>query len=312
MNKLQQMLVVIMLSAIPCTSNAQITLLDADFENQTPGVVIGTGGPAVGEPVTVQTISAYPATNCYGSQCLVVLDNSSEFSSWVIFEHALGGDLDEGTIVVQFDIAVQGPNAPNLRVRDDSGNTLHAISFANVGPIHVNGNWVANWVPLQQMSIQIVYDFTAGISDVYIDDIPVLEFEPITADGVASFMIQDTDPFMEGYVLLDNLKIIDIDETYTGVPNGERPYSLVAFPNPFRASTAIQFATKSASRVNLSIYDVAGRLVRVLSDGTRSGGTHIESWDGRDTRGNTVSAGVYFSRVDVDGAAETKRLTLVR
>jgi hypothetical protein len=78
MNKLQKMLVVIMLSAIPCASNAQITLLDADCESQTPGVVISTGGPAAGEPVEVQTISAYPVTNCYGSQCLATVDNSTQ------------------------------------------------------------------------------------------------------------------------------------------------------------------------------------------------------------------------------------------
>jgi flagellar hook assembly protein FlgD len=50
----------------------------------------------------------------------------------------------------------------------------------------------------------------------------------------------------------------------------------------------------------------------VLRDGTRSAGLHRVTWDGRDSRGNTVASGVYFYRLDAGEFTDTKKMVLMK
>ena len=64
--------------------------------------------------------------------------------------------------------------------------------------------------------------------------------------------------------------------------------------------------------VRLAVYDVAGRLVKVLVDEHREIGLHEVMWDGSDTAGRISSAGVYLYRLEANGVTETKRMLLVK
>ncbi|UCH85834.1 MAG: T9SS type A sorting domain-containing protein [Candidatus Latescibacterota bacterium] len=84
-------------------------------------------------------------------------------------------------------------------------------------------------------------------------------------------------------------------------------------PNPFNPSTTIRFDVPAAGgHVDLRIYDVSGRLVRTLVDGTVPAGEQSVVWDGRDNRGAHVTAGVYFYRLLAPGFTETRKLVLVK
>ncbi len=79
----------------------------------------------------------------------------------------------------------------------------------------------------------------------------------------------------------------------------DRPTGLIGLgPNPFARSTALSIgvAEGDASALRVAVYDVAGRLVRVLADGKLSPGTHRLDWDGTNEMGARVSAGLYFMR----------------
>lgn len=82
-------------------------------------------------------------------------------------------------------------------------------------------------------------------------------------------------------------------------------------PNPFGPLTVISFEVERASHATLVVYDTTGRHVRTLFDGVAAG-VHSVEWDGSDDAGRAVSAGVYFARVTVDGASETRTMTLLR
>ncbi len=69
------------------------------------------------------------------------------------------------------------------------------------------------------------------------------------------------------------------------------------YPNPFNPTTTIPFTLPEAERVRLAVYDIKGRLIRVLADRRFSRGGHTVRWDGRDARGNEVASGVYFYRL---------------
>lgn len=74
-------------------------------------------------------------------------------------------------------------------------------------------------------------------------------------------------------------------------------------PNPFNPTTTIDFQLQSAGKVNLSIYDVSGRLVRNLADGVLSAGSHKLLWDGLDDSGHELASGTYFYQLRVNGEA---------
>lgn len=95
-----------------------------------------------------------------------------------------------------------------------------------------------------------------------------------------------------------------------GVPAELRLYPCK--PNPFNPSTMTRFDLPEAGPVHLGIYDVRGRLVRTLVEGSLPAGSHQATWDGRESAGRAVSSGIYFARLEAAGKVETVRMGLVR
>jgi hypothetical protein len=79
------------------------------------------------------------------------------------------------------------------------------------------------------------------------------------------------------------------------------------YPNPFNPTTTIQYSVPSSQYVSLKIYDVLGREVASLVDGTRQPGTYTVTWDA-----SGFSSGVYFYRLMAGSFVGTKKLVLVR
>lgn len=88
----------------------------------------------------------------------------------------------------------------------------------------------------------------------------------------------------------------------TGVTEGspastERLGIRVAAGNPFMDEATIEYIAPGANRVELTVFDAAGRPVRTLQSGTQLQGQHVARWDGRDNRNHVVPAGIYFCRL---------------
>jgi len=69
-----------------------------------------------------------------------------------------------------------------------------------------------------------------------------------------------------------------------------------AYPNPFRASTGLNFALARTGDVSVDIFDLQGRRVRSLERRGLAAGEHVLVWDGRDASGNLAGSGVYLTR----------------
>ena len=104
----------------------------------------------------------------------------------------------------------------------------------------------------------------------------------------------------------------------TGVPQNDAATALRVqnVPNPFRPSaggTEIQYVVRApGGRVRVSIFDLSGHLVKRLVDQDVADGVHTVSWDGTDELGRPVASGVYFYRVVAPGAAEQRKMVLLR
>jgi hypothetical protein len=83
-------------------------------------------------------------------------------------------------------------------------------------------------------------------------------------------------------------------------------------PNPVRQTAEIRFDLPSASTVALEIFDVSGRRVRVLENGSRAAGRHVLAWDGRDGHGPRVAAGIYFYRMQAGDFREIRKMVVLR
>lgn len=75
------------------------------------------------------------------------------------------------------------------------------------------------------------------------------------------------------------------------------------YPNPFDSETTIQYSLANTGDVTLAIFDIRGRLVRVLVDEKLDAGTYRTRWDGRDQIGRFVPGGLYFSRIQFGSIA---------
>ena len=85
-----------------------------------------------------------------------------------------------------------------------------------------------------------------------------------------------------------------------------------AAPNPFNPHTSLHLALPGRGRVELTVYNMAGQVVRTLVDGSLEAGYHTVHWDGRDETGHPVTSGVYLYRVRTDPQVVVGKMALIR
>ncbi len=89
--------------------------------------------------------------------------------------------------------------------------------------------------------------------------------------------------------------------------------ALVAIsPNPFNPQTKITYDLAREGLVKLEVYDVQGRLVRTLINGSRGAGRHTETWNGINDAGGQVASGIYLARMTSSGVTQMKKMTLLK
>lgn len=87
-----------------------------------------------------------------------------------------------------------------------------------------------------------------------------------------------------------------------------------AWPNPFNPQTNIRFEVGGARAVpaEVTIYDLQGRAVRRLFQGTVVPGPRSLTWNGRDDRDRHLATGVYLARVTVANEQQIVKMTLAK
>jgi hypothetical protein len=78
-----------------------------------------------------------------------------------------------------------------------------------------------------------------------------------------------------------------------------------SFPNPARTKLNIAYALPRQTRVELKLYDVAGKLVTTLANGEHKPGYYNLTWNRQDTKGRSCASGIYFCTL----AAENQRFS---
>ena len=123
-------------------------------------------------------------------------------------------------------------------------------------------------------------------------------------DGDIDLIVGDWNAYV--WVFLNTTITPVIDEGELSQPTSFALYQNT--PNPFNMDTEIRYALPENGRVRLFIYDMRGRLVRILADGYQTAGTQSIFWDGKDTFGRDVSSGIYLYRLQSNNHVEIRKM----
>ena len=79
------------------------------------------------------------------------------------------------------------------------------------------------------------------------------------------------------------------------------------YPNPFNPITTIRYALNQNSNVQISIYDITGRLITILINEFRTAGYYSIIWDA-----SKFSSGIYFLNMSSGEITKTKKMVLIK
>ena len=84
------------------------------------------------------------------------------------------------------------------------------------------------------------------------------------------------------------------------------------YPNPFNPSTTIEYEIPKSGKVEVSIYDLNGRLIKILVNANQNQGNHKVNWDGVNQSGKKVSSGFYVYSIKFENSVSSKKMILVK
>ena len=89
------------------------------------------------------------------------------------------------------------------------------------------------------------------------------------------------------------------------------------YPNPFNPETWIPYQLAKSADVNISIYNLSGKLIRTFNLGHQPIGVYRQSnraayWDGRNVLGEPVASGVYFYTLTAGEFTATRKMLILR
>lgn len=98
---------------------------------------------------------------------------------------------------------------------------------------------------------------------------------------------------------------LDADEDVSGIPNIF--YLSQNYPNPFNPTTTIEYGLPRSSDVTIEVFDLLGRQVALLEDGTQQAGVHRITFDA-----SHLGSGVYYYRIKASEFQQIRKLLFLR
>lgn len=194
------------------------------------------------------------------------------------------------------------PTEPDVTIIDDD-IAIFTVDRMNPAPNTVTTDWYFGGILAASNTDTLVVDGAAHPPGDY-------ELTAVVSD-ITPFVRNDPDELLTSEVTWTvSIETGITDASMDGIADGAMLHQNA--PNPFNPTTTITFSLPSGGQVKLDIFDALGRHVVKLLEGRIETGTHHVIWDGRDSRGATVSTGIYFYRLEAGAYAETRKMVLLR
>lgn len=120
-----------------------------------------------------------------------------------------------------------------------------------------------------------------------------------------------------GYIFTGDSTMLKYDTTATRTaplpePLPRRIRLASPYPNPFNARTTIQYHLPRAMPVTVDVVDLAGHRVTLLTQSHQNAGAYRVFWNGKNSRGEMVSSGVYFIRLRTPGGVHSRKILYIK
>ncbi|MBU8871704.1 MAG: S8 family serine peptidase [Gemmatimonadales bacterium] len=148
-----------------------------------------------------------------------------------------------------------------------------------------------NELPPEGLTLQLPFEFNSARSN-------ESSSVPVDAPDIVGLLLADSDGEKRSVVSRNSGPDFSV--------------SLGVSPNPMVGETNIHFRLDRAQPYTLSVYDLRGRLVRVLEQGVGSVQPAVVGWDGCDGNGRNLPSGIYLVRMETGGEVFTNKVVLSR
>lgn len=91
-----------------------------------------------------------------------------------------------------------------------------------------------------------------------------------------------------------------------------KDFAMKIYPNPAFQLTTILFSVIKSGKVSIKIFDMTGRLVKMLANKEMQLGQHQIIWNIQGENGSNVPPGIYLVKIETTNFSETKKLIVVR
>jgi hypothetical protein len=268
------------------------------------GQVFSSNGAKVSNEFDINTNPEYMHSVTHASLQMISLLNGDFVICWVSW----GQDGSEGGIY-----AKRFPGSPFLHTLIPF-NLLEPSNDQSIKAINPRLHW-------RQPSNQVIFYSCELHYEIFVDDNPEFTSPQITEqDKDTTLTIQNLTPGTTYFwkVLAKN---IAGDSLWSSSTNGffvtrnatdveeEKTFSPIQFvlhqnyPNPFNPETTIRFDLPETGLVEISVYDITGKLVKVLVNESKHAESYSVTWDGNDSAGNLIPSGIYFCRMEAQTAS---------
>ena len=227
---------------------------------------------------------------------------------------AAWGDTDgDGDL----DLYLVNAGSSNVLMQNDLDNGNHWLHLRLTGTTS-NVSAIGTIVELTTGGVTQRREVTAGSGYCSQNSLDV-EFGLGTATSVESLVITWPSGTVQNFSGVPIDQLIELNEDVsTGLEDGDTgdtpaQYALHSnYPNPFNPLTTFAFELPRPGRTTAQVYDVSGRLVKVLLNQDMPAGTHSIQWNGNDGRGQPVGSGTYFLRLSSGAFRSVKEMTLLK
>jgi len=83
-------------------------------------------------------------------------------------------------------------------------------------------------------------------------------------------------------------------------------------PNPFNPFTTLKYDLPEDALVNITIYDMMGRIVKTMVNSQQNAGFKSVQWNASNDKGSPVSAGLYLYTIQAGEFRQTKKMVLLK
>ena len=84
------------------------------------------------------------------------------------------------------------------------------------------------------------------------------------------------------------------------------------YPNPFNPVTTLHYELPEDALINITIYDMMGRIVNNLVSIRQNAGYKSVQWNATNNQGQPVSAGLYLYTIQAGEFKQTKKMLLLK